>query len=219
MKILHMSDTHGRFPIPEGEWDVVVHSGDMLPNRSYGVRSIEQAFQEMWLAENSLKMHPRYWSKPLLVTPGNHDFIDPTPILRQAGVDARLLCNGLLEVDGVNFWGHPWTPPFYDWNWMCGPEEMRRHLSGAIELMEQGGIDVFVSHGPLRGVLDRNQDGERCGCRVLRDVLYSVRHPPKLVLHGHIHESAGLQGWSRGVMVSNAACTQRILSLDLAGKS
>ncbi len=214
MKILHMSDTHGRMPVPEGDFDVIVHSGDFLPNRSFGNRPIETVFQQCWIEENAPKFSPHYWTKPVLITPGNHDFIDVTPALRAVGIDARLLCNGMLEVDGVNFWGHPWTPTFCEWNWMCGPEEMRGNLAPAVDLMNQGEIDVFVSHGPMWGVLDRNQDGERCGCKLLRWVMQDVRHQPKLLLHGHIHESVGLIGWSRGMIVSNAATTQRIVTLE-----
>jgi Icc-related predicted phosphoesterase len=213
MKILHMSDTHGRLPVPEGDFDVIVHSGDFLPNASYGVRPIEHAFQTRWIEENAPKLSAHYWTKPLLVTPGNHDFIDVTPALRDVGIDARLLCNGTLEVDGVTFWGHPWTPTFYDWNWMCSRREMCGHLLDPEVLMNTVGIDVFVSHGPMYGVLDRNQDGERCGCHDLRFVMQEVRHPPKALLHGHIHESAGVVGWSRGMIVSNAATTQRVVTV------
>lgn len=218
MKLLHLSDTHGDLPKPDdADVDAFVHTGDLCPNHSFGIRVIEQAFQPMWLAEHAPRWDPRYRSKPFLIVPGNHDFVDPTPPLRAAGIDARLVCNGLVDLDGVAFYGHPWTPIFYNWNWMCGPDEMRGHLSPLAELLEQGGIDVLMSHGPMFGVLDRNQDGERCGCKVLRDVLQDARHLPKLLLHGHIHEAAGVQGWSRGMVVSNAARTQRVVVVPRGG--
>lgn len=213
MRILHLSDTHGHLPKLKGEWDLVVHSGDFLPNRSFGNRTIEEAFQPHWLEENASKFDPSYWLTPIVIVPGNHDFIDVTPHLRAVGIDARLLCNGILDIGGVGFYGSPWTPTFFDWNWMCGPFEMEHHLSPAVELMEQSAVDVFVSHGPMYGVLDRNRDGERCGCKVLRRTMQNVRHPPKLLLHGHIHESAGIIGWSRGMKISNAALTQRIIEI------
>lgn len=209
-----MSDTHGHLPIPlADDFDVIVHSGDFLPNRSFGNRVLEEPFQQYWIEENAPRFHPRYWMKPWLVCPGNHDFIDPTPALRHLGIDATFLCNSGRDIDGVRFWGFPWTPTFYDWNWMCDPHEMEHRLSPAVDLMNQGGIDVFVSHGPIHGVLDRNRDGERCGCKVLRKTMQDVTTPPKLFLHGHIHESAGVQAWSRGMKISNAALTQRIVTL------
>ncbi len=213
MKILHISDTHGGMPSLLADGDVIVHSGDLLPNRSFGMRQIEETFQPYWIDDRAKRLKAWIGDRPFLYTPGNHDYVDPTPRMREAGIDARLLCNGSAEIDGVTFYGSPWTPTFSDWNWMCGPVELRHHLAPAVEMLEQGAIDVFVSHGPMYGVLDRNAGGFRCGSEVIRDIMQTVRRPPKLFLHGHIHEAAGLQGWSRGVIVSNAACTQRCIYL------
>ncbi len=214
VKILHVSDTHGWMPtFPAGDYDVIVHSGDLLPNASYGNRPVEEFFQAKWIADHAAKLLA--WigtGRPFLYTPGNHDYVDPTPVLRRLGVDARFLV-GALDVDGVRFWGHPWTPEFCGWNWMCEAEEMREHLEPVVDLLERGEIDVFVSHGPMFGVLDRNRDGSRCGSHELREVMQNAKHPPRLLLHGHIHEAAGLQAWSRGMIVSNAATTHRVLEL------
>lgn len=207
MRILHMSDTHGLPPSPEGDYDVIVHSGDMLPNRTFGIKPVEHEFQKHWVHENLTRLHPRYWSKPFLYCPGNHDYYDPTPFMREIGIDARLICNNGEEVGGVLFYGFPWTPTFFDWNWMCGPEEMRHHLESVPS------VDVLVGHGPVHGVLDRNRQGERCGSREVRKYLQNVVMPPKLFLHGHIHEAAGMRGWSRGIVVSNAACIQQIVEV------
>jgi predicted phosphodiesterase len=53
VKILHISDTHGRMPELRGEHDVIVHSGDMLPNRSFGISAIEETFQRYWVEEHA----------------------------------------------------------------------------------------------------------------------------------------------------------------------
>lgn len=215
MKILHISDTHGGMPLLQAEGDIVVHSGDMMPNRSFGIREIEYTFQRYWIEDVSARMKAWIGDRPFLFTPGNHDYIDPTPVMRDADIDARLLCNGSLTVDGVRFYGSPWTPMFCGWNWMCSDAgEMHGNLAPAVEGFELGEIDVFVSHGPMFGVLDRNASGERCGSKVLREVMQNAEHPPKLFLHGHIHEGCGVQGWSRGVIVSNAACSQRVLTVQ-----
>lgn len=215
MKILHTSDTHGGMPALQADGDIIVHSGDMMPNRSFGIREIENAFQGYWVHDNVERMKAWIGERPFLYTPGNHDYVDPTPVMRDAGIDARLLCNGSLTIEGVRFYGSPWTPEFYGWNWMCADAaEMRDNLQSAVDGFEEGTIDVFVCHGPMFGVLDRNASGERCGSKVLREVMQSAEHPPKLFLHGHIHEACGVQGWSRGVIVSNAACSQRVLTVQ-----
>lgn len=211
MKILHISDTHGVTPSLLKEGDVIVHSGDLMPNRTFGNRSVEETFQQFWVETNAKRLKSWIGTRPFVFCPGNHDFIDPTPILRNAGVDAHWLCDDTLTIDEVMFYGFPWTPTFYDWNWMCGPTELRRRLAPAVELLEQGAVDVFVAHGPMFGVLDRNDGGEHCGSALVRDAMQKVRHAPRLFLCGHIHESAGVQAWSRGITVSNAACRQNVL--------
>lgn len=195
------------------EGDVIVHSGDLLPNRSFGFSAIEETFQPCWLETEADRLRAWIGSRPFLFCPGNHDFVDPVPYLRAAGVDARSICDSFLDVDGVGFYGFPWVPIFGSWNWMANSAERRHRLAPAVDLLNQGAIDVFVGHGPMYGVLDRNGNEERCGSHVVREALQDVRHPPKLFLHGHIHEAAGLIGWSRGVIVSNAACTQRVLEV------
>lgn len=218
MRILHLSDTHGVPPAPEtDDWDVAVHSGDIMPNASFGVASVEQSFQPRWLAENVARFPAAYRKKPFLLCLGNHDFIDPTSALRAAGIDAHLL-DGLVEVGGVRFYGHRWTPPFYDWAWMCKPSEMALKLKPLRAALDGGLVDILVSHGPMRGVLDRNADGERCGCPKLRDTLRFGLTLPKAMLCGHIHKSPGLQRWDRSqplgwMLVSNAACTQRVVEV------
>lgn len=212
MKILHVSDTHGWLDPLVGDADLVVHSGDFMPNKSFANKVIETAYQPRWVEENIEKIRAWLGGRRLLMTNGNHDYIDPTPLLRAAGMDATLL-HGALEVDGVRFWGHPWTPAFWGWNWMCGPVEMEERLFPASERMAVGVIDVFVSHGPMYGVLDRNASGERCGCKVLRETMQDAKYKPKLLLHGHIHEANGVVGWAGGMIVSNAATGQRVLTL------
>lgn len=211
LRILHISDTHGLLPEPQGDFDVVVHSGDFLPNYSAGIRHLEVCTQKNWLEDNAPRFSPHYWTKPFLVCPGNHDYIDVVPTLRGLGIDARSINECIDTIDGVTFLGFPWTPEFCGWNWMCGREDMARRL----KLVENflNGTDVLVTHGPSYGILDRNRDGDRCGCPELRRVLQDTKHPPKLHLHGHIHESAGLLTLPNGITVSNAACTQRILTL------
>lgn len=212
MRILHVSDTHGQFDPLSTDGDVVVHSGDLMPNRTFGIAQVEHAFQRYWVEDNAKRIRDWVGSRPFLLTLGNHDFIDPTQYLRDVGLDARLLHDG-VELGGVRFCGFPWTPTFYDWAWMCGPVEMAERLRPAVDLMNRGDVDVFVSHGPMYGVLDRNRDGTRCGCKVLRETMQTVDVPPKLLLHGHIHEAAGWLGWSNGMTVSNAARTQRVLDI------
>lgn len=216
LRICHLSDTHGHLPdLPDpSTYDVLVHSGDFCPNRTFGNRPVEETYQDYWMQEKGNRLREWVGEKPILVIPGNHDYINIAyRLVRYAGVNAIDLEDKFVEYEGVGFYGYPWVPEFLNWNYMASPRERRQRLMPAVELMEQGAIDVFVAHGPMHGVLDRNAEGIRCGSRVMRQTMQTVRHPPKLFLHGHIHEAAGVQGWTNGVIVSNAACTVRVLTL------
>ena len=234
MRILHVSDTHGLPPEPpkggkegskEDDFDVVVHSGDLMPNTSFGVAVLERAFQPRWLEQNAKHFPKGWYGKPVIMVPGNHDYVDPTPALRSVGLDVQLLVDDVVEIGGVRFWGHPWTPPFYDWNYMLPPAAMSAKLARLADEARRGGVHVLVSHGPMYGVLDRNQSGERCGCPQLRHVVTEASGELRMILHGHIHESAGLmKRWvchphlDRPRQVSNAACTQRTTSVPVSNE-
>lgn len=208
MKIVHVSDTHGYMPkLLEG--DVVVHSGDFCPNRSFGIRSIEDTYQPYWIESKGPQLRAWIGERPLLIVHGNHDFINTVSLLRAQGIEAYDLDDKRLDHGGLVFHGFPWVPSFGPWNRGISEKEISLRLLQ----VDMEGVDIFVSHCPMYGVLDRNAEGERCGSRSLRSHFQESPHVPKYLLHGHIHEAAGILGWSRGMIVSNAATTQRIIDV------
>ncbi|MBS3781812.1 MAG: metallophosphoesterase [Candidatus Thermoplasmatota archaeon] len=52
------------------------------------------------------------------------------------------------------------------------------------------GIDVFVSHQPVYGILDENSKGKHIGSEKLLPII--KKNEPKLVLSGHVHEDKGI---------------------------
>src|ERR1051325_2270861 len=100
MKIVHVSDTHGLLPeLPSG--DIVLHTGDFLPNRSRGVVDVETVHQMDWLRRHIIEIVDWIGDRPFLFVQGNHDYINPCPTLRDAGVDARNISCLSETVDGV----------------------------------------------------------------------------------------------------------------------
>lgn len=210
VRLCHVSDTHGRLEPLRGSFDAVVSSGDFLPNRTFGTAVIEQSFQPCWIEDNADKLRTWIGDKPLLMTSGNHDFVSASYFLRQIGINAVNLDDHRVEFEGLIFYGFPWVPHFTgQWNY----ESDSRELEARTNAIDLEGVDVLVAHSPLYGVRDMNRDGERCGSRPMRNLLQEASHVPTHYLCGHIHESAGIQAWSRGITVSNAACTQHILTL------
>ncbi len=211
LTVCHVSDSHGWLGDPLlGDFDVVVHSGDFLPNRTRGILNIERPFQEQWIRANAVKINAWLRHRPVLITHGNHDFINSVPVLESIGVEAYCLDDQRVEFGGHVFYGFPHVPHFTgEWNY----ETSDRELKARLDAIDPEGVEVLVAHSPIFGVLDRNAQGQRCGSTPMRKWLQNLPHVPEHYLCGHIHESNGRMLWSRGIHVSNAATTQRLITL------
>lgn len=210
MRLVHTSDTHGYLaPLPV-DAKLVVHSGDFLPNKSFGNWAIETAYQPMWIDENIEKIKRWLNDRPLLITHGNHDYIDVAHFLKFHGVDAHCLDNVRYVHDGIVFHGFPHVPAFSGvWNY----ETSNQELKARTEAIDLEGVNFLVCHSPMFGVLDRNSDGQRCGSMPMRNYLQKSSHVPEYFLSGHIHESHGRQAWSRGMMVYNSATIHQAIEV------
>ena len=227
MKILHISDSHGTFVdfwkiynIQPESIDVVIHSGDILPNFSRGIRAIEEPRQTSWVEQNIGKFAEWFKNKPVLMVNGNHDFVNVARILNKAGLNViDIFTNdpegNPIAVDFMGFrvYGSPWVPRWTgEWNYELDHDKEGFAVAEIIDIKP----DIVVSHTPIRGVLDRNERGERCGsfewANQLRDA-ETNGYLPKAFLCGHIHPSNGVIGW-KSMIVSNAATTANVLEIN-----
>ena len=216
MRILHISDTHGLMPSLPSEdlYDVIVHSGDFLPNRTRGLAAIEIPFQQEWMERHSLDLLK--WlrkGKPILTIGGNHDYIDVSVHLRRMSLDAQSIANRQVEVLGRTFQGFEMVPRFGgEWNNERSENEIDQWFA-EFEKTREFIPDVFVSHAPIYGVLDRSGNN-RCGSKAMREFFLTAPRP-KAFLHGHIHEAGGRTEWpNRGDMIiSNAGDTPNIIEI------
>lgn len=191
MRILAISDTHGyKIELPPADtYDVIVHSGDLMPNKTRGMLPVEAEWQTNWLRQNAMELEK--WlgdgKKPVLVCSGNHDFVEPADVL--FGLGWIRLSERLVEHEGVSFYGHSYTPYFTgEWHHEVDERQEMYCIEYTMPFIEQ--CNVLVSHGPLKGVLDRNAHGDRCGSFDLKQALVECKKLPQLMLHGHIHEAA-----------------------------
>lgn len=227
IRILHISDNHSLFVdfwklknIDPDSIDCVIHSGDFLPNWSRGIRAIEEPRQSGWIIANIDKIAEWTRNKPFLFCPGNHDYVNPVPILKSAGLNAIDLYTNKDEDElpiaadfmGYRIYGSPWVPRWTgEWNYELDHDKEGFAVAEVIGIQP----DIIVSHAPIRGVLDRNEHGERCGsfewANQLRDA-EANGYLPKAFLCGHIHPSNGVVGW-KSMIVSNAATTANVLEI------
>lgn len=131
--------------------------------------------------------------KHTIVVGGNHDFClqderrrEAREVLRRRSI--RYLEDQELIIDGVKFYGSPWTPTFFEWAFMKDRGPAIRAVWNKIPT----DTNVLITHGPPHGILDKTVIwGDMAGCEELRDVV--VNHLPNLKLHvfGHIHEGYG----------------------------
>lgn len=183
MKICAISDTHQlhrQLSAKIPDCDVLIHAGDLT---SHGSKKVIMDFNE-WIGE----LQEAGIIKYAVVVAGNHDFSLYTP----PKPSKALLTNCIYledegcEIDGVKFYGSPWTKRFFDWAFMkATPEELAERWSYI-----PTGVDVLITHGPPHGTLDfTSRDHEHAGCEELAKAL--VRVKPQVHVFGHIHEGYG----------------------------
>ena len=194
MKIVLISDTHGlhnSIRVPHG--DLLIHAGDLSPSGTVA----EVAAAAKWLG--SLPHRHK------IAIAGNHDWLferQPTlaaTLLRSAGVS--YLQDSATNIDGLYIYGSPWQPEFMHWAFNLPRGELERYWNQI-----PAGLDILITHGPPRGILDQRvppgtrrlapwEDEEPfAGSDHVGDeeLLVAVkRAKPRVHVFGHIHNSYG----------------------------
>lgn len=187
-RIVAVSDTHmyhEKLVIPDG--DILVHAGDMTRSGKLG----EVAMVGEWLNSQP--------HKHIVVIAGNHDWAferAPDVAPRLLGRATYLRDSG-ANILGLNFWGSPWQPWFWDWAFNLPRGDA---LKAKWDLIPTN-TDVLVTHGPPYGYGDL-VNGESVGCIDLLNALDRVR--PRVHIYGHIHEGYG-RYTNKGILLANAS--------------
>ena len=158
MKVVAFSDTHNHsIKVPDA--DLVIFAGDFSGLGSL----VETIVFDNWF--NSLP-HPYK-----ILVPGNHEF-------NMDCVDTYYT-NDIVNFNGISFFCSSYTLEFNNWNYGKTEEELEKMYDYV-----PNDIDVFVTHGPPYGILDRG-----LGSKALLKLVQRVK--PKVHIFGHIHNNLG----------------------------
>lgn len=200
MRLVLISDTHLTRPqLPDG--DVLVHAGDL---------TIGGSLPELKDATDWLNKQPH---KHKVAIAGNHDFVcqgfyaEGREDILQADFfrDVKYLRDSETMIEGVKFYGSPWTPEFFDWAF---------NLPRGLALKEvwdkiPTDTDVLITHGPPAYYRDSVKPSKKykrahAGCDDLLDAIERIQ--PRLHIFGHIHSGHGIMQNGNTTLV-NAAVT------------
>jgi len=206
VKAVVISDTHdyhNRLWLPEA--DILIHCGDFCCDGT-GTEQ-ERLLRDFidWLRKQPFRHK--------IVVAGNHDH----PLGRKARAKhwreqisqhCTYLQDEAVEIEGVKFYGSPWTPDFFPENWVF---QQPRNSGMSRRRWDQipEDTEVLITHGPPYGILDVCPDVYtpkklvHVGCNDLRK---RVRQLPNLRYHlfGHIHPGRGIHE-EGGVKFVNAS--------------
>jgi len=195
MKIIFISDTHTKHEGLKIEpCDILIHSGD-FSNRG--------SIIDFTKFINWFDKQP---AKHKIFIAGNHDFcfendnknfcLDKLKNYK----NIHYLQDSSIIIDGINIYGSPWTPYFYNWafNGRTKDYQATNKNPWLREICDKipNNTDILITHGPPRGILDLldsfgSNPGENVGCEYLLNKVNEVK--PKYHVFGHIHEGYGIR--------------------------
>ena len=119
---------------------------------------------------------------------------------RSALVNCHYLQDEAITIEGINFYGSPWQPWFYDWAFNLQRGDQIRAKWDLIP----GNTDVLITHGPPLGFGDLTSAGERVGCKDLLEAVERIK--PTLHVFGHIHEAVGTHSDGKTTFINASIC-------------
>jgi Icc-related predicted phosphoesterase len=207
-RLVFVSDTHGYLQdvkLPEG--DILVHAGDLS-----SVGEITEISKVMYQFEKLLSKYSH-----IIFIAGNHDKLYERNLdLAKSLIyekNIHYLQDEELVIDGIKFYGSPWTLEFFDWAFMYDRDESGKEIWAKIP----EDTDVLISHSPPYGKLDKvtpwgHYTEEHAGCKHLLERVLEVK--PKVHVFGHIHGSHGyIQGIST-LYINASSCDENYRAVN-----
>jgi Icc-related predicted phosphoesterase len=182
MKIVGVSDLHGILPVIP-PCDLLLIGGDICPLEDHDVH-----FQAEWLDTAFRRWLMNVPARKIVGVAGNHDLIwERDPDLVPNDLPWTYLQDSGCQWEGLNIWGSPWQPWFFDWAFNLYEDQLQHKWA-----LIPDHTDILVLHGPPYLYGDgagRGSSVEHTGSRSLLERIEQIR--PKVVIFGHIHEARG----------------------------
>jgi len=206
MNIWHISDTHTshRLLAPANWADVVIHSGDASNSRD-SIQSNKELLDFFDWFKNLPVKHK-------IFVAGNHDvaierFRHWPKDIEEMGI--TYLENSSTTINGIKIWGSPYTPT-YGTNWSF---QMNRNKTSRVWDTIPYDVDIVVTHGPPKGILDvtlnRKNELESVGDNSLAKKIEDIM--PFAHLFGHIHNTKWVRNSGKflnGIHYSNGSVVE-----------
>lgn len=193
-----ISDLHGEEPELEGG-DILIVAGDLTA--THKPQQFKQFFN--WLMVQDYKYK--------VVIAGNHDsYLQESVMYGQISMNLGgqfdqnenfnkyayyYLCEAQVVIEGLKFFGTPWTKTFegIEPNCMAFTMQTEKQLSDKWKIIPDD-TDILITHCPPYGIFDevlrRDHTLEYTGSMSLRNEVIE-RIKPKLHVFGHIHQHGG----------------------------
>jgi predicted phosphodiesterase len=188
-KIWFISDTHNqhhRLQIPE-QMDAVIHCGDESTQRKTAWNEAEARDFFEWYA--ALPVATKIY------IPGNHSTAVENGIVRPEEYPTiQFLIHAAWQWNGLRIFGSPYTPWFFGWAYNVARANLDEYWSQI-----PTGIDILVTHGPPKGILDVTRDWKskhpiHIGSLSLTQQVTN-RICPKIHAFGHLHDEDGIHNY------------------------
>jgi Icc-related predicted phosphoesterase len=175
-KIVVISDLHrAEKKVPAIKGDILICTGDLGILDEYDLNWILDWFTSLnfkyavWIGGNHDRYLEELWrAKIEPVMPNNIHY----------------LMNNQVTVNGIKFWGSPFSPMYNQWHFM----DFLPGLKKIWTTIPQD-TDIVLTHCPPFGINDQ-VNGISQGCPALRDKIKEIK--PKYHIFGHIHEGYGI---------------------------
>jgi predicted phosphodiesterase len=192
MRFVCVADLHGYLPeIPP--CDVLLVAGDVCPTDDE-----RPATQRRWLQSTFAGWLAGVPARSIIGVAGNHEFVGETDPAALRDLDWHYLQDEGLELDGLTYYGSPWTARFQEWAFMLDEDELAKRWEAI-----PSGLDVLCVHSPPVGLGDEIGEFSIGSPSLLAAI---DERAPRLCVYGHAHDGYGVRQRGPTTLINAAYC-------------